>query len=188
MEKRDEQKIIVACQNSDTKEFGKLYDEYIRKIYDFIYYKTHHRETAEDLTSQTFMKALEKIGSFDCAKGSFSSWIYQIARNSVIDFYRTKKGDIGIDDIWDLSSDANIERDMDARQKIEKVEGYIGKLKSEQREIIILRVWQGMMYKEIAEITGKSEVSCKMMFSRAIRDLRKEMPLSILIYLAILRI
>ncbi len=181
MEKAEELKIIISCQEGNKEDFGRLYDAYARKIYDFIYYKTHHKETAEDLAGRVFLKALEKIDTFNCEKGFFSAWIYRIARNSVIDFYRTKKGDIGIDDVWDLAGNDNIERDIDARQKLEKVERYLKKLKSEQREIIMLRVWQGMSYKEIAEITDKSEASCKMMFSRSINDLRKEMPVNLIV-------
>ncbi len=183
MEKAEEQKIIIACQRGSKEEFGRLYDSYARKIYDFVYYKTHHKETAEDITSRVFIKALEKIDTFSCERGFFSAWIYQIARNSVIDFYRTKKGDIGIDDVWDLASSDNIERDIDVRQKLEKVEEYLKKIKSSQREIIILRVWQGMSYKEIAEILDKSEASCKMMFSRAINDLRKEAPIYLVLHI-----
>jgi len=188
MNKRDEQKIIIDCQKGNKEEFGRLYDWYVRKIYDFIYYKTHHKETAEDITSRVFIKALEKIDTFDNSRGFFSAWIYQIARNAVIDFYRTKKGDIGIDDIWDLVGNDNLERDIDVRQKLKSVEDYLKKLKSEQREIIMLRVWQEMPYKEIAEIIGKSEGSCKMMFSRTINELRKEVPANLVLSILFLNL
>lgn len=177
--------IIEKCQAGDLKDFSLLYDSYVKKIYDFIYYRTNHKETAEDLTSRAFMKALEKIGSFDSGKGSFSSWIYRIARNSVIDHYRTKKNDTDIADLWDLDSGDDIEREFDAREKLKKVDQYLKTLKSEQREILIMRVWQEMSYKEIAEILGKSEASCKMSFSRALIKLKKEMPLSLLLLLLI---
>ncbi|MFH1462436.1 MAG: RNA polymerase sigma factor [bacterium] len=159
--------------------FGYLYDKYVRSIYNFIYYKTHHKETAEDLTSQTFLKALDKISSFDKKKGSFFSWLYQIARNSVIDFYRTKKNCLNIEDVWDLSGNEDIERDLDAKKKLEEVQKYLKRLKPEQREIVILRVWEGMSYKEIAEVVEKTEENCKVMFSRVVQRLRKEMPLAV---------
>ncbi|XOB40888.1 MAG: RNA polymerase sigma factor [Candidatus Nealsonbacteria bacterium] len=161
--------------------FGQLYDKYIKKIFNFIYYKTHHKETAEDLTSDTFIKALNKLDRFDESKGSFSTWIYQIARNTVIDFYRTKKNSINIDDIWDLSTDEDILRDLDTAKRLEDVKEYLKTLKSEQREIVILRVWEGMSYKEISEAMGKSEASCKMAFSRTIKILKEQMPLSVFV-------
>lgn len=189
-----EAQIVENCQKGDLEEFGKLYDKYIKKIYDFIYYKTQHKETAEDLTSIVFTKALEGIGRFD-KNGKFSSWVYRIARNTVIDHYRTKKSDANIDDIWDLAVDdpaarrysgaSNVEVDLDAREKLEEIRRNLKKLKSEQRDIVIMRVWQEMSYAKIAEVVGKSEASCKMTFSRTIQQLRAEMPLELFILFAI---
>lgn len=183
----DEKEIVADCQKGNVDDFGFLYDKYVRKIYRYIYYKTQHKETAEDLTSQTFMKALEKISGFSGERSSFSTWLYAIARNNVIDFYRTNKNNLDIDDVWDLSDKTDIARDMDTRSKLQNVEKYLKELKSEHREIVILRVWEEMSYKEIAEITGKSEASCKMMFFRVIKDLKNKMPLAVLIYFLLLR-
>jgi len=174
----DENKIIVKCQNGDSEAFGLLYDAYIKKIYNFVYYKTHNKETAEDLVSQAFMKALKNINSFKAEKGKFSSWLYAIARNLVIDFYRSTEISENIDDVWDLSDDCDIEKDIDVRNSVANVKQYLQKLSSSQREIVVMRVWEGLSYKEIADILGKSEDSCKMNFSRVIRKLRKEMPLA----------
>ncbi len=181
-------RIIENCQKGNPDEFGALYDKYIRKIYDFIYYKTQHKETAEDLTSVTFTKVLEKIHGFDCAKGTFQAWLYQIARNTVIDHYRTKKHETDIEDIWDLSGNDDPERDLDTKKKLEQVDDYLNKLKPDQREIIILRVWQGLSYKEIAEITGRSEDAAKMKFSRVVRKLRADMPLAVFVSFLLTRI
>jgi len=104
----NEKDIIVSCQQGDLEKFSWLYDKYIKKIYDFIYFKTTHKETAEDLTSQTFFKALEKIKTFNSDKGTFSAWLYQIARNTVIDHYRTMKKTVDIDDVWDMAEDQDI--------------------------------------------------------------------------------
>lgn len=184
----NEKEAIKNCQSGDLEKFGYLYDKYIKKIYDFIYYKTTHKETAEDLTSKTFTKAIDNIGHFEIDKGTFSAWLYQIARNTVIDFYRTRKNKTDIDDVWDLSSDEDLARDIDTKQKLARVEKYLSKLKSEQREIIIMRIWQEMSYREIAEIIGKSEASCKMAFSRAINILRRDMPLDLFLLLLLFKL
>ncbi len=176
----EEKEIVAQVQNGDSEKFGVLYDRYIKKIYDFVYFKTNHKETAEDLVSIIFSKALKNIDKFD-NKGTFSSWIYRIARNTVIDYYRTKKSNANIEDVWDLADDSNIEIDLDSKQKLTEVKKYLSKLKSEQRDIIIMRVWQEMSYKEIAEIVGKSEANCKMIFSRVMKELREEMPLGLFI-------
>ncbi len=168
-------------KSHNNSEFTGLYDQYVEKIYRFIYYKTHHKETAEDITSAVFLKALEAFSSFDKGRGGFSGWIYQIARNAVIDHYRSKKNLINVEDVWDLKDKEDIERDADASLRLEGVKEYLGRLKAEQREIVLLRVWEGMSYKEIAQVIGKSEESCKMMFSRTIRRLREEMPLNLFV-------
>jgi len=130
---------------------------------------------------------LEKIKTFNSDKGTFSAWLYQIARNTVIDHYRTRKKTVDIDDVWDMAEDQDIERDIDVQEKLKSVEKHLAKLRSEQREIIIMRIWQDMSYAEIAEALDKSEGSCKMAFSRAINTLRREMPLEIFIMFLLLR-
>ena len=170
-----ESQVIARIKNGELNQFGTLYDFYIKKIYNFVYYKTMHKETAEDLTSQTFFKALDNIQKFDETKGSFSSWLYRIARNTVIDYYRTKKSNTNIEDVWDLSGDDDIEKDIDAWQKLKQVQEYLQNLKADQREIVVMRLWDQLSYKEIAEITGKTIASCKMTFSRVMTKLREDM-------------
>ena len=141
IDKIDDRKIVKDCQKGNLNEFGKLYDKYIKKIYNFIYYKTHHKETAEDLTSQTFIKALDNIKTFSESKGSFASWLYRIARNNVIDYYRKKeRGTVNIYDFWGFSSKTDIGYDIDIKEKLSQVKDYLKKLSFEQREIIIMRI------------------------------------------------
>jgi RNA polymerase sigma-70 factor (ECF subfamily) len=177
---------IKDCQKGRMESFGLLYDKYIGKIYKFVYYKTNHRETAEDIVSQVFLKAVDKIKDFQINKGTFQAWLYRIARNAVIDHYRSQKYDENVDDWWGLSDSSDIERDADFKIKLEEVDEYLKKLSPEHREIIIMRVWQGLSYAEIAAVTGKTEASCKMMFSRSINKLRSEVPLAVLLLLVFL--
>lgn len=170
------------------KNFPDLYAQYVKKIFSFIYYKTHHKETAEDLTSQTFLKALRSLDQFDPEKGKFSTWLYQIARNQVIDFYRAKRSDINIEDVWDLAGQEDILRDFDAAEKLKKVQEYLKKLKPDQREVVLLRVWEGMSYREIAEVLGKDEAHCRVIFSRTIQALREQMPLAVFLSLLLFSI
>jgi len=180
----DEAGIILKCQRGDLEKFSLLYDKYIKKIYDFIYYKTHHKETAEDITSRVFIKAIEKISSFNIAKGTFQAWIYQVARNTVIDHYRTAKMDDNIEDVWDLSDDYDIKKDIDTKEKVRELRKHLKELTPAQREIVIMRTWQELSYKEISEILSKSEASCKMAYSRALKNLKDRAPLSVMVYLA----
>ena len=165
--------LVSNCQKGNSEEFGGLYEMYFGKIYRFVYYKTMCKQVAEDLVSTTFLKAFENIGQFDSNKGSFSAWIYRIARNNVIDYYRAKKHDIDISDIWDLKAGENIEVDVENQEKIDELKESIRELKPEQREILMLRIWDNLPYSEIADITGKTEENCRVIFSRTIRGLRK---------------
>lgn len=177
-----EKAIIEACVRGDTARFAELYDAYIRKIYDFIYYKTHHKETAEDLTSETFFKALKNIRQFDQNR-SFKSWLYGIAHNAVIDHYRTARPTTDIDDVWDLPGEDNTIRDTETKLALAEVQKHLSKLTTIQRDILILRLWQDMPYKEIAEIVGKSEANSKMIYSRAIAQLRASVPAGVFVIL-----
>ncbi len=177
-----EEQAIAQCKQGDTQAFGVLYDAYIKKIYDFVYYKTLHKETAEDLVSVVFTKAFEKIHTFDGTEGTFSSWVYRIARNTVIDHYRTQKKEKDIDDVWDLSGDDDIQRDIDVRAQLDTITEYMQQLTGEQRDILVLRLWQGMSHAEIAETLGKTEGSVKVAYSRAISKVRAE-ALALLIFI-----
>lgn len=172
---------IRGVQAGDTAAFGALYDAYIDRIYRFVWYKTHHRETAEDLTSAVFMKAFERIGTFDSSKGNFSGWLYGIARNAVIDHYRKRRDVQDIEDAWDLASDSDVVRDVEARTMIERLKKGLGGLTPDQRDVVIMRLWEQMSYAEIAEALGKSEPACRMTFARASATLRDIIPLLILL-------
>ena len=180
-----QEQIIRECQKGNLDEFTELYEQYFDKIYRFIYYKTHHQQTAEDLTSQVFIKTLENIGRFNPRKGLFSSWLYRIARNKVIDYYRTNKKEFDITGFWDLNTGEKIDYDLENKEKLEQVRRYLDKLKPEQREVIVMRIWDGLSYREIAEIIDKKEANCKMIFSRTMKKLREEIPLALLIILLI---
>ncbi len=163
----------IACQKGDKDQFGPLYDSYSEKIYNYIYYRTHHAQTAQDITSDVFFKALSKINTFDPDKGNFGAWLYRIARNTLTDYYRTRKPEANIDDVWDIASDDDVERDTDVAMQLNRVKKYLDKLPKDKRDIIIMRLWDDMSYQDIANIVGKSEEACKMTFSRAIRQLRE---------------
>jgi RNA polymerase sigma-70 factor (ECF subfamily) len=184
MQSRTGDKKNIA-EKADEKLFARAYDTYAERIYQFIYYKTYHRETAEDLTSHTFLKAFENLNRFDPARGSMSAWLYQIARNLVIDHYRSRKSTLSVHDIWDLASAEDVEVDVENKVRLEQIQSVIKDLPPEQREIIIMRVWQELPYKEIALIMGKSEASLKMMYSRTIARLKEHVALVFVVILFI---
>ncbi len=174
----NEKELIARCQQGETELFGPLYDRYVRVIYGFIYYKTFHKETAEDLTSETFFKALTHIQTVDPSR-SFQSWLYKIAQNSVIDHFRRERYMENIDDIWDVADGANVETDASVALEIRALRKELHNLSRRERDIVIMRVWQELSYREIAEILGKSEASCKMSYSRVVSKLKQTVPVAL---------
>lgn len=179
----NEQILEEQFQNGNLEFFTELYNLYIRKIYGFVYFKTHHKQIAEDLTGEIFLKALENFKKFNLEKGRFSSWIYRIARNTIIDYYRTRKFEYNISDAWDLSAKDDINLDAENKEKIDKVRNFLRQMTSEQRDIIILRVWNDLSYREISEIMNKTEANCKMIFSRALGKMQQSGALILLMIL-----
>ncbi|OGE74182.1 MAG: hypothetical protein A3I07_01475 [Candidatus Doudnabacteria bacterium RIFCSPLOWO2_02_FULL_42_9] len=160
--------------NSSTyKDIEDWYEQYLPKIYRYIYYRTGHKQTAEDLTSTVFLKAVSKLSSFDESKSSFSTWIYTIARNSLIDHMRTDKKILDLDLAFDLSTDQNIEADTDQALNLQAVRQAVAKLDEVQREVVIMRAWDELSHQEIGDILGISEANSKMTYSRAVTNLKQ---------------
>jgi RNA polymerase sigma-70 factor (ECF subfamily) len=180
---QNEDVLIESCQNGRLVDFEELYVRYLKGIYAFIFYRTMDRSTAEDLTSLTFLKALEHIGSYDRNKGAFSTWLYRIARNTVHDHFRTKREHRDIETVWDLPSEDN--PFLSAQQSIDfrDIHAALQTMDKQKREILLLRLWDNLSYAEIARITGKSEAACKMTLSRTLDDLRSTLSPSALLLL-----
>jgi RNA polymerase sigma-70 factor (ECF subfamily) len=176
-----EQTIISECQSGQMDSFVLLYDAYVGKIYNFLFYRTNHKELSEDLTSQTFIRALEKIGSFDSSRGTFQAWIYQIARNLLIDEYRKRKPLENIDAHENLRSDTNLETEIQSEFDRESVHKLLSGLPQESQELVTMRLWDELSYIEIATITGKTEGSLKMQFSRIINKLQQQAHLLVIL-------
>ncbi|MBT6831456.1 sigma-70 family RNA polymerase sigma factor [bacterium] len=172
--KMDESIFIKNCQRGNLEDFSPLYEKYAQKIFAFVLHKTFDRETAEDLTSQIFLKTLEKIESYNFQKSQFSTWLYSIARNCVIDHFRTQHFEKNIDDIWDLNSGDDARKCAEKSLNFESLQKSMKKLKPAQREILTMRFWQDLSYAEIAEITDQSEANVRMIVSRSVRAMKKD--------------
>jgi len=171
------------ARSGDQEAFANLYNIYIKKIYDFIYYKTLHQDVAEDLTSQVFLKALKNISKFK--SNNFSAWIYTIARNTVIDYYRSSKNVKNIDDCWDLASSDDLTDELDNNLKIAQVREALAELPVADRELLIMRLWLDLPFKEIALILGKSDSAVKMSFKRVLGRLKKKLPVALFLLISL---
>lgn len=187
LDETKESEYLSAAKLGDAEAFGKLYDVYIKQIYNFIFYKTMHRQIAEDICADVFLKAWKKLDQFK--SGSFQAWLYSIARNTVIDHYRQSKELDDIEDCWDLRSEADLLVETDKLIQIERLKEAMSLLAAKDRELLIMRFWQELSFAEIADCLGKQEGAVKMACVRAIKKLETKMPLkSFLLLLGLVNI
>lgn len=172
----NEAEIITACQEGAHEKFAELYDQYADPIFRFIFHKTFDRELAEDLTGDVFLRAMEKIDSFNADRGKFSTWLYTIARNRITDHWRSHREHSDVDDVWDLASLDDVADAANKKLMGEQLHAAMQKLSPDAREILTLRFWQDLSWQQVADITEKSESAVKMSASRSIKSLRADAP------------
>jgi RNA polymerase sigma-70 factor (ECF subfamily) len=165
----DKDILINKAKNNDKGAINELCETYYPLIYRFIYFRTKSKEDAENLTHEVFIKMINNL-SFQ--SGSFSSWIYTIARNVVNDYYRWKKIRIQETNVLenDVSSKENLEETALSQEMFKTS---VGKLPLLQQEVIILKYINDFTNKQIAEILKKSEGAVKLLHFRAISTLKK---------------
>lgn len=154
-----------------------LYKEIYPKVYAFFYVKTSNREVAEDLTQDVFFQAMKGISSFK-AKSSLQTWIFSIARNLLYKYYRSNKYKRSLRDRlekedrpYSQSAEKITLIQEEARELLDKIEA----LNDLQREIVILRIYGELSFKEIGELIQKSENYARVTFHRMKLKLQKEM-------------
>lgn len=174
-EKYTEKIVIIKALQGNQKAFGYIFDKYNKKIYRFIYFRVSGREVAEDITSQVFLKVWEYITNKNKIN-NLQAFIYQVARNKVIDYYRSKEreelpliyddSDTPAEDIITPADNLNNNVDKETLTKI------INKLKGNYREVIILKYIEDLSISEIAKILNKSKVNVRVLIHRALKEIK----------------
>lgn len=156
------------------QKFGQIYDQYIEKIYRFVYVKVDSKESAEDITSKVFMRGWESFKSAEIKNpGAF---LYRIARNAVVDHYRERGRAVVIP--ADLSPEMpdlkqNIENMAVLSADVENIKKVIQKLDKEHQDIILLHYLEDMPLAEIAELMGRPAGTIRVMLHRGLKELRE---------------
>ena len=169
-----EENILVEESRSDPKKFGKLYDRYFEAIFNFIFRRTDEEETAADLTSQTFIKALENIKKYEFRGVPFSAWLFRIATNEINKYYRkkNKKKIFSIEE--DLVKGLISEDTTDPiEDKLPMILQVLNEVPTQLVEILELRFFEGRSFKEISYILEISESGAKMRTYRALEKIRQ---------------
>ncbi|MCL5016322.1 MAG: sigma-70 family RNA polymerase sigma factor [Patescibacteria group bacterium] len=171
----DELDLVKKTKDGEVEAFGLLYDHYLPKIYRFVLVKVGRREEAEDLTHQAFLKAWQNISKYEYKGYSFGSWLYRIARNTVYDYYRQAKSELGIEDADNLGLlivESDIEHETEKRIALGRIVKHLKKLKGVEEDVLIMRFVNDMPIKEVAATLGKSEGAIKLIQNRAIKSLK----------------
>ncbi|MFA6551248.1 MAG: RNA polymerase sigma factor [Patescibacteria group bacterium] len=173
-----QEKILVGKLNLKDKDaFSALYDLYLDKIYRFIYFKVPTVAEAEDLTSQVFLKIWQMALSERIKIGeSFQSLIYKIARNLVIDHYRSsaqERNSVSLDEAINIARHEELDNKTDVKLEMEKIGQKLRKLKSEYQEIIVMHFIDELTIKEIANILDKKRGNVRVTIHRALKALKE---------------
>ena len=169
---------LVQLAKEDPEAFGELYERYVTKIYNYIYYRVGDQEEAEDLTARTFFRALRKIGSYEERGLPFSAWLYRIAHNLVANWHRsqTRRKSVQLDELITASSAVSSPSSMvekwEAREMLLEV---IQTLPEDRQQLLILKFVERMPNAQIGKVMGRSESSIKSLYHRTLKALRSDL-------------
>ena len=171
--------LVERAQAGETEAFGTLYDHYSDTVYRYIYYRVGGKATAEDLTSETFLRALRRIGTFTWQGRDFGAWLVTIARNLVADHFKSSRFRLEVvtGEMLDANEVARSpEEDVLERLSNQALLRAVHKLNPQQQECVTLRFLQGLSVAETARIMGKNEGAIKTLQYRAVRTLARLLP------------
>ncbi len=171
---QDEQDLVHRAQNGDKEAFTELYETYFGKLYRYVVVRIGNRAEAEDMTQQVFVKAYKSISSYRWRGVPFSAWLFRIAHNLIVDFFRkeSKRPTVPLEESL-VASDDNVQKVVERRLDVERVMAATRQLTAAQREVISLRFAGGLAIAEAARVMGKSEGAVKALQHSAIAALRR---------------
>ncbi|MEU3598638.1 ECF subfamily RNA polymerase sigma factor, BldN family [Streptomyces sp. NPDC006798] len=171
--------LVERAQAGEADAFGRLYDQYSDTVYRYIYYRVGGKATAEDLTSETFLRALRRISTFTWQGRDFGAWLVTIARNLVADHFKSSRfrlevttGEMLDANEVERSPEDSVLESLSNAALLEAVR----KLNPQQQECVTLRFLQGLSVAETARVMGKNEGAIKTLQYRAVRTLARLLP------------
>ncbi|MDX1686887.1 MAG: sigma-70 family RNA polymerase sigma factor [Candidatus Promineifilaceae bacterium] len=171
---------LVERAKTDKEAFGQLYERYVDKIYNYIYYRTGNEADAEDLTARVFYRALQHIESYEDRGYPFSAWLYRIAHNLVANWHRDRSRHqvIALEDLsyWKTNRDGP-EAMTELMDDKEALLAAIRRLPADRQELLILKFVEKLTNAEIGAIMGRSEGAIKSLYYRTLVALRKDLKL-----------
>ena len=174
----NEEKVLALASQGDRDAFGQLYQRYVERIFNYVYYRTGNTHDAEDLTARVFQRAMNHIHNYTDRGVPFSAWLYRIAHNLVANWHRdrSRKQEIPLDDLPVLPTKGDHpERNLVRSQEQDVLLKHIRRLPSERQHLLILKFVENMSNAEIGKIMGRSEGAVKSLYHRTLLALRDQL-------------
>jgi RNA polymerase sigma-70 factor, ECF subfamily len=173
----EEAYLVQQAKTGNSEAFAQLYDAYVERVYRYIYFRTSEDAATEDLVSQVFLKAWENLGRYKVGGSPFIAWLYTIARNLVIDYYRaTKKDVLPLEAAVALPSDRESpDEEAQLHFDLEAMRDALQFLTGDQQQVLILKFIAGLPNENIARIMNKREGTIRGLQMRALQTLSKYM-------------
>lgn len=167
---------VVTTMQTKSQEFEQIFRDYFSRIYNYIYLRVKDCYLADDLTADVFVKAYQGFDRYDPQKSSLSTWLYTIAYNTLVDYYRsTPSSRIPAEIPENLCAAIDIEGEYISREIVARVLKEINQLPDRQRELIFLKFILSTSNKEIAKVMEMSESNVSTSSYRILVDLRKKL-------------
>ncbi len=177
----DDEAALVALAKTDSAAFGALYERYVGRIYNYLYYRTGNTHDAEDLTARVFQRALAAIGRYTTRGLPFSAWLYRIAHNLVANWHRDQGRrqhlplhEISLEDLRGLSPEAP-EAQAETQAENERLLRAIRRQPEERQQLLRLKFVEQLSNAEIGVVLDRSEGAVKSLYHRTLLALRDEL-------------
>jgi RNA polymerase sigma-70 factor, ECF subfamily len=168
---------LERAAQGDTEAFSVLYERYVKRIYNYIYYRTGNTLDAEDLTAKVFFRAFGHINTYHNMGVPFSAWLYRIAHNLVANWHRdnSRRQEVPLEDHTNLFPKMDHpEMALEQNQETELLLRVIRKLPAERQQLLILKFVEHLSNAEVAVIMRRSEGAIKSLYHRTLLALRDE--------------
>lgn len=172
----DEAALVHQAKSGDGEAFTRLYDGYVERIYRYVYFRVSDDTATEDLVSQVFLKAWQNLDRYKIGGSPFVAWLYTIARNQVIDHYRSKREMVSLEEAANLPADTeNPDEQVQLRFDLEAMRDALQLLSTDQQQVLILKYIAGLPNPDIARIMNKQEGTIRGLQMRGLQVLAKHM-------------
>lgn len=170
--------VLIERARSDPEAFGLLYERYVGKIYNYIYYRVGNHYDAEDLTARTFYRALNHIAEYAPRGAPFSAWLYRIAHNLVVNWHRDRQRHqlVSLEEAMlhvPLKQVEEPHQLSEREDEKERLLAAVRQLPEDRQQLLILKFVEGLSNFEIGQIMGRSEGAIKSLYYRTLLSLRE---------------